>query len=193
MATEITSPSQLPNVYGVEQWHDCQLFCLSPVPDSILIKTYELLEKDGLLPFLFYEGVPSQQEYLDWLKSPAVRYVTGWVRPTLDSDYSEIAGIGLAYNVAQIEGKWIAEVAQAFSRPAQASGVTAPLSRIMTKFAFERLGLDALFGVTPVANRPAIRFIESVGFKRLGVLPGYRKWNGRPVSCVVSVKTEAAA
>ena len=48
--------------------------------------------------------------------------------------------------------------------------------------------LYSLFGLTPVDNRAACAFVQRVGFRKLGVLPGGQLSGGEPTDAMITIK-----
>lgn len=48
--------------------------------------------------------------------------------------------------------------------------------------------LLSLFGLTPINNRAACAFIQRVGFKKAGVLPGGQLYEGEPTDAMITIK-----
>jgi RimJ/RimL family protein N-acetyltransferase len=65
-------------------------------------------------------------------------------------------------------------------------------AKLSVEYAFRYLGVDVLFGSTPVKNRAAVIAAKRVGFHVIGELPYYTAWEGEPCSVAISHLTKAA-
>lgn len=164
-----------------------ETFVAENVGESLLATVYLLLEKDGLLPVVFYDGVPALSKFLEWATRSDSKYVVGFVRPTLDT--VEIAGVGWVWQIQNRPGARRGDVGMVFLRKFQDGRTPLDLTGKMLGLAFGSWGLDLLTGVTPVKNPLALRFARKLGFRQLEPIPSYGMWHGEPCAAVVSYLT----
>jgi hypothetical protein len=168
-------------------------------PSEILLASiYLRLWSDNQLGYFWHSGnISTVSEFLASCKAPdTVVYVGLWGER--DGDHMDVAGLGFAQQCRRVgivkdEPAFIAEVSMAFTRQVQAKGgdLTRELAELMIEDGFQNCGFVALFGTTPVKNPAAIRFIDKMGFERIGVAPSFANWHGEPCDCVLSVMTKA--
>ena len=131
------------------------------IPVSDMIAFWNDMEQDGLLPFVFYDGLTDNySDYIHFMSDPAVACYYAY-----DAAGRAVAScwlnnyIGLA---AQIHFVFLRHVGDSALDIARAT-----VAHIL------RPGIiSALYGITPKPYRHAWHFARQVGFKVMGEVPG---------------------
>lgn len=179
---------QLPGVRGAERINrlGLELFISTEIGEDLLAAAYLMMKHDGLLETVFYESVPPLWLFLSWATNPNSKFIGCFVRPTLDVDAVEMAGLGWLWQMGGVPGAMKAETGMVFLKKWQHSGIPVELAEKMLDCSFGPLGRDVLYGVTPVRNRAALLFSRKLGFKQTEPLPKYGSWHGEPTDIVMS-------
>ena len=168
----------------------------SNIGEELLAVAYLRMQAEGLLQQMFWQAAPSLREFLDWCHSPGTIVIGAFIeiqRPTLDAAPEvELAGLGWVHSVRVRNGARYADAGEVFWRKFQAMGCTLEMGRLMLDFAFQEVKVDALYGITPEKNIPAVRFMKHCGFQAFGPIPGLCCWNGQECGGYMSVLTRAA-
>lgn len=154
------------------------------VPDSIIIELFNGMVKDKVLKKVFYsKTVESASQLIEFLKDPHNYAVV-----TMDKD--KVCG------VAWLNGLYNnhADAHFCFLRRAWGENSYKLGERIIQYwFAFESNGkklLEVLLGMTPASNKAALRFIEKLGFTKVGVIPKILddKYKNESVAAMISYR-----
>jgi RimJ/RimL family protein N-acetyltransferase len=86
-------------------------------------------------------------------------------------------------------GRRYADAGEVFWRETQAAGLTSEFGRLLLAFAFEECEISTLYGITPAANIPAVRFMKHCGFESFGPIPDLCCWNGETCDGYISAMT----
>jgi len=135
------------------------------------------MKEEGTFHKVFYAGtIVSPEEFLEAMQRPSCASVFFF-------EGTEPLG------VAWLNGYYGGMAFVHFGGFRAARGHTKEVGRLalnywMTAFSF----LSLIFGVTPANNKLALRYIESVGMKTLGEIPGvlYDAYAGEKVAAVIS-------
>ena len=136
------------------------------IPDSFIKECWDKLVENGLHEALFYSGVVIDREgFVQYLKLPMNKVFFIFIK-------KEIAAItwlnGVKQNYALVHGTGF---------PVAWGKHTKPMMKEMLKAWFGikkedgEFLFDLLVGETPVNNPFALKFIETIGMKRVGVVP----------------------
>lgn len=168
---------------------------LTPYPtQSILAQAYLKVEAGGLLPVVFHEGVPDLAWFLArFSKEPTLAC---WAKVSYNTSFNlnyQLAGLTWFNSITRVGGtdQRKAETGLFFFREFQHHGWTAIWSHMSTEWAFENLGIDAIFGLTPAPNRAAVRFVRSLGWNLYGPVPGYTSYDEKPCDAWLSAMTKS--
>ncbi len=160
--------------------------------EDLLATTFVLLKCEGLLPVIWhYRTPPTLTEFLELTKQRDVIYYACLARE-IETRQMELAGLGWSVDLVPF-GKnrgFRGKVGMAFLRKFWRRGVARELSILCLDDAFTNMNIEVLHGITPVNNLPAVRFIEKLGFHRVGIAPLYSSYAGEPCDCVLSVMTK---
>jgi RimJ/RimL family protein N-acetyltransferase len=156
--------------------------------EDLLATTYVLLKCEGQLPVIWHHRTPpTLTEFLELTKLPDVIYYACMARD-IETRQIDIAGLGWAINLVPLGvGRGFrGNVGMAFLKKFWRRGIAKELATQCLDDLFMQCNVEALHGITPVVNLPAVRFIEKMGFYRVGVAPMYMTYDGEPCSAVLS-------
>lgn len=139
---------------------------------------YDQMQEEGLLNVFFYDGVP-QRAWFAGLNFG----MTDMLFAAYDN--KDLLGFARINNITGLSGLMHFCFFEAGKDIAPA--IADDLHNILAEG-----GMRSLLGITPKPYRHAIKFAESVGFVRVGVLPGACKMvnhGGKYVDGVITVKT----
>ena len=158
---------------------------VAPNPtEQMLAYAYLEFERQGLNKWIWYEGVPSLSWYLAEFKKMTVLGCYADVDGT-----AQIRGLGWINTLTLMGGNFKkAEVGMAFF--SQVKNVdTMCYGNMMVDWAITHLGLDAMFGTTPVKNPAAMRYMRHLNFSHCGPVENYCSFNGELCACEISWMT----
>ncbi len=185
-------------VEPLAQTGTAELWVSSEISEEQAAAFYLRLYADGLLPEVFYSGIPSIPEFLSWLKRPDILTVGAFVRsradavPGLDeakTGETAMAGMVFFWDIKGVPGAKRGDIGIVFLRRFQRRSITIPLSRLVMDHAFQR-GLDVLYGLSAIEGRAAVALAHALGFEQVGPLPLYGSWNGRPSAAIMTWMTK---
>ena len=168
----------------VMTWDD--LVVAAKPSEQMLAFAYLRFEREGILPMLFYEGVPK----LSWFMAQYSDILSlGCYLKDPDGN-TNLAGLGWVNAMTMMGSKHKkAEVGMGFFRGAH-PGKVHRFGMMMIEWAFSIGGLSALHGATPVKNIGAVRYMRSLGFEHFGPVEGYCSWQGELSACEISAMTK---
>jgi RimJ/RimL family protein N-acetyltransferase len=159
------------------------------VSDDLLAYAYMRFDREGLLPYLFYEGPsPGVKWFLDTFTDPKMD-VLGCFERGADGKLT-LAGLtwfNSKTHVAKVFTR--SECGQGFFRDYHDRDHTCRWARLSARYAFKFLKVDIIYGTTPVKNRAAVIAAKRTGFQVVGELPMYTLWEGEPCAAVISCLT----
>lgn len=164
-----------------------RLFVASEIGEDLLGAAYLRLKHEGMLEMMFWLSAPGLRDFLKWACERNDVVVIGAFVET--DGIVELGGLGWVREIQVRNGKKYADVGELFFRQFQSMGVTRQLAGLMLDFAFEQVGVAALYGVTPRPNVAAIRFMKSVGFGHTCEVPEFAAWMGQNCPAVISWMT----
>lgn len=181
-------------IYAVDLPDGDGQLILTPYPtENVLARVYLKLEEQGLLDIVFHEGRPVLSWFIErFSKEPTL---TCWhKRPSIEG-YPEVCLLGgmTWFNArTKIGGTEHikAETGLFFFRKLQVHGWPSIWAHMSTEWAFEHLGIDTIFGVTPATNRAAVRFIRRLGWNLYGPVPGFTSYDEKPCEAWFSCMTK---
>jgi hypothetical protein len=158
---------------------------VAPNPsEQMLAYAYLEFERQGLNKYIWYEGVPS----LSWYLAEFKKMVVLGCYEDVDG-IAQIRGLGWVNTLTLMGGKFKkAEVGMAFFKEVP-HGHTHSFGLMMVDHAITHVGLDAMFGATPVKNPAAIRYMQKLGFSHCGPVENYCSFNGELCACEISWMT----
>lgn len=130
----------------------------SHIGEELLAIAYLRMQQEGLLEYMFWKQPPSLREFLNWACATSTVVVIGGF---VDG---ELAGLGWVREIQERGGKRFADTGEVIFRQYQAMGVSHEIARLMLDFAFQEVKAEALYGITPAKNIPAVRFMRHMGF-----------------------------
>ncbi len=156
--------------------------------EDLLATTFVQLKCEGLLPVIWHHRTPpTLSEFLELTKLQDTIYYACLARD-IETGEVEIAGLGWAINLMPLgEGRGFrGNVGMAFLRKFWRRGIAKELATLCLDDAFMQCNVEVFHGITPVVNLPAVRFIEKLGFYRVGIAPLYTSYGGVPCDAVLS-------
>ena len=150
---------------------------------------YLRAQAQGLLKWFWHNKIPPLSEVLatyDPNNPQTIAYGCVWTR----NGEPQMVGLGEGHGMTEMaDGTRRIEVGMLFLKEIHNTDLPLEFAALMLDDAFPRLNLNAAYGITPVLNRAAVRFIHRTGFEKLAVLPNYVNFRGRPCDAVMSVMT----
>ena len=151
-----------------------------------LAECYLRMKRENLLHIYFQQGEPSLVHFLELLLKP------GSLTCICQCTGLDIQGLGHCTTPIKMGGNHSkADVSMMFFRRTHPD-TTLTLAQMMIEMTFSIFTppVTTLCGCTPVKNRPACKFVDRMGFKRLSEpLDDYTTWHGEPCACYMSVMT----
>jgi hypothetical protein len=167
--------------------HRCGNLIVVPKPNEKAVAYgYLMFDKQGLLPIIFHEGVPSLSWFMDWCRKPDSILLGAYRLPEM-----ELLGFGWIVSQEVLIGKKEfrkAELGEAFFRGTPAAD-THQFGRMMIDWAFQELDLDVVMGTTPEPNTAAVRFAHQMGMTMIGRAEKVTLWQGEPCDAWLSQLT----
>lgn len=167
-----------------------QLTVSTRIGDDLAAVAYLTLKQQGLLRVVFYEGEPSLKWFLEWFQTND-SVILGCFATALGSTTPVLAGLGWLTSICERNGVKRSEIGMVFFREWQHGSLPAEWCDQMIDFSFEQLGMSAIYGTTPEANRAAVKFSKQMGFDQFGPIPYGCTWKGKPCGTIQSVMTRA--
>ncbi len=155
---------------------------------EMLAYAYMRFRQEDLLKFIFYEGQPGIRWFLEKYQELAT---LGCFEQVEGQENANLLGIGWL-NV-QTSGEEVymkrCEMGMAFFR-----GVSPwkalEFDRIMIEWAFNHLGIAAMYGTTPEKNPTVLACLRRLGFEMFGPIPSYALWEKKPCGVFISAMTK---
>ena len=167
------------------------LFVTTGLSDELLATIYHILEADGMMQRVLYEGGGGIQWWLKFHRKPGNVNYGCFVRRS--DGTVELAGMGWIDSVSKLgSGHLKAEVGMAFQRKFQKFDITSDFATRMLDMAFSQANLSVAYGITAEPNRAAVIFARRMGFTELCRAPMYCSWQQEPCNGVVLCMTKTA-
>jgi RimJ/RimL family protein N-acetyltransferase len=167
-------------------WDGDYLVSEKLLTDELLAYAYLRFKEEKLLPYVFYEGDPG----LKWFINEFQRLdVLGCFKREQGGN---LALAGLCWLNAKVDVGRVfckAEAGQGFFSRFHNRREPPIWGKLAAKYAFTALGVNILFGTTPVRNRAAIIAAKRIGFQVLCEIPSYTAWEGKPCAVALSYLT----
>jgi hypothetical protein len=159
--------------------YSCGDLKIAPMPsEDDLGKIYYRLKSDGTYDSVFYEYDLSLSQFL--------RVFTDASRAPLGCYGPDISGLCWLNRQEILRGGYRrAEVAMGFYR-GQSIERLETFGKMAIEWAFDKLELNVILGVTPAANRAALLFSRRLGFDVVGPVRGATVWNGEACDVYIS-------
>ncbi len=154
-----------------------ELLVTSALTDRLLAQAYFRYEEEGLLPVIFYQGVPTLKQFLDEHLEPGRRIAIGCFREMPDGP-AEFCGLGWVFGAAKMGDFLKAECGMAFFKRQSNKKDNLLFGRLMLRLFFDCYGIHVIFGTTPEPNKLALRYSQKLGFDLIGPVPDLATWNG---------------
>ncbi len=163
--------------------------------EDLIATAYLRLKAEGLLPLIYYEGIPLLSEHLRRMAAPETICLGFFAdRAKAKRKAGGVEFCGMAW-VLQRElmgnGMTKAEVGFAFMRHTAHPEEKVALGKMMTQAFFDAYNVDILIGTQPVENKLALKFAERLGFTLSGPIKNYISWEGALSDVYVSSLTKA--
>lgn len=147
------------------------------LPDEFLYSFAAQMVKEGTFHRVFYDGhITTPEQFLESMQKPANV-------PVFFFDGSEPLGFAWLNGVSG--GLAFAH----FGGTLAAKGRSVRVGQMAVRYWFKNFEfLELILGITPQPNRIAVRFIERIGFRVLGEIPGmlWDAYQAERVSAVIS-------
>ena len=154
-----------------------------PPSQDVLASTYLSWKACGHLDKVFYQGVPSVREFLEWHTNAGTVVIGCWERRT--SDVVDFTGMGWINASERMPGLAKAEVGFCFNRNVSIFSQAA-LIRAMITGIFLVSDYESLFGTTPEVNQAAVALVKRTGMRIFGPVPMFASWHGEPCGVFIS-------
>ena len=167
----------------------------SDIGEDLLAVAYLRMKTEQLLQMVFWEKAPTLKSFLEWCAAPN-SVIVGCFTETDRSNVGsppliELAGLGWLTGITMRGGKRRADAGEVFWRETQAAGLTSQFGRLLLDFAFEEVKASTIYGITPVRNVAAVRFMRHCGFESFGPIPELCCWMGETCDGYISAMTFA--
>jgi hypothetical protein len=164
---------------------DQELCVTENLTDELLAYGYLRFQEEKLLPYLFYEGNPGLKWFLDHFGSHKMDVLGCFQKQAKGTvDLAGFTWLNCKSQVGTVFTK--AEVGQGYFRSHHNTRDTVRWAKLSADYAFRFLGVDVLFGTTPVKNRAAILAARRAGFKVIAEIPDYTCWEGERCSVALT-------
>lgn len=155
------------------------------LPVNLLARAFANMEDEGTLGTVFFERVPTVQEFLNAFMEPGKYIVLGCFRQ-LQTRPAEFCGLGWAMNATDMNGFIKAECGMAFFRRQTRRTDNVQFGKMMLEMFFTTHNIDAIFGTTPEQNKLAVRYAQRLGMTLHGPVPDFATWDNKPTAAWLS-------
>jgi len=137
------------------------------IPDAMFRWFWDAMVEQGLAEVVFYSGlIVNADEFINLMKTH--------VAPTIGLDEDTLRPVFLA---------WLSDAADNhafghFCVLKDGRGYKVEMGKEMVRYWMDDLGLDPLLGIVPSFNKPAIKYMRSLGAVFLGEIPKLVRHNG---------------
>jgi RimJ/RimL family protein N-acetyltransferase len=147
-----------------------QLFVASEIGEALLGAAYLRMLNEGLLDLMFWKTPPSLREFLNWACGRKdVVVIGGFVEDPVRG--VRLAALGWVREIQERLGRKYADTGELVFREFQTRRISGALVKLMLDYAFQEVGVEALYGLTPSKNIAAVRFMRHVGFQSTVEVP----------------------
>ena len=162
-------------------------------PESLLARAFLKMEQQGSLPIVFHESCQG----IGWFINEFSRkqsILACWVKVresgVLEQDI-ELAGMAWFNQRWKIgeSGKNKAEAGYVFFKEHQSPKKTLPLAAMSMQWAYDRLDVDLILGMTPEKNKPACYFLRWLGMSPSGPIESFTTYPAGGEICGAYVST----
>lgn len=159
---------------------EARLHILRNPTENILATIYLQFAAADLLSVIWHTGSPmTLREFLDTaLRKDTVYYACFHDPAPYDTGMVQLAGLAWAVDIQQLGVKRIATVGMGFLPGFQRHDIPLEFCHMAVDDGFQNLGIDMMYGYTPLPNLPALHFIHKCGFKAIADMPLYTTFNG---------------
>lgn len=154
--------------------------------EDTLVHLYTRLKTDGLFDTVFHENPRlTLASFINlFTQQTTLLQIVGKVE---DEAIGDIIGLAWLSDVRKCDGMLTRGIASFVAfKEYQRPRYTDPAGDLVLDFWFEQLDIDVVVGMTPVANRAALRYIRRLGFLECGRIPGFTTLHGEPCDAVIS-------
>lgn len=153
-------------------------------PPDILNRLYRKLEGQELLSELLHNRAMFEQDFCKFLTEDALTSIF------LDIESRAYVGLAWLDNIEECETLTKASASFCFFREYWNPSVTDSFGEIFLGHAFNILGLDCVYGITPKPNRLSRRYCTRMGFRYVATIPQFVSYHGQTVDGMVCVQTK---
>jgi hypothetical protein len=158
-------------------------YLIGPPPsEDCLAFMYLRLKENGLLNKVFYQGLPTVREFLEWNTNSGNEVVGCYRRRISDVEF---IGMGWVNAKEKMAGFCKAEVGFCFMPEVNVFAQIRLIRGMVTRI-FQVTDFWSIFGTTPDQNGPAVKIIERVGLHLHGPIPNFASWKGQPCAVYIS-------
>lgn len=190
LSTTSSGSGQTPDLDRFRQYYQCGSLVLeNGISDQMLAHLYDRFDREKLLPRLFYEQMVGIYDAIGLYRRPETNAM-GCYRENPETLKWEPAGILWNNGITLMGPRHSrANSGMAFFRKTPAESVLR-FGQMGLEWAFDRLRVDAVTGVTPAKNRAAVAFARHLGLTVVGPLPGGTVWDGELCDVYMSAITK---
>ena len=152
--------------------------------DDLLAQAYLTYRKENTLPVIFFQAIPTLKDFVDAHLEVGSRIVLGCFRVNDETKAVEFCGLGWISDSVRMGGHCKAETGIGMFRCAGIDSLE--FGKMMLDCFFSKYDIDVIFGVTPEANRLALRYAQKLHFDLSSPIEDYVTWNGQLAPGIIS-------
>lgn len=157
--------------------------------NSDIMKLFDRMKSDGTLSITFFDGViRTRKQFLSYMRQLGIYLYVCYIK----GDVNPMGFVWLSdFGHKTAHGHFC--IFREYWHDAYHIGHEILVTLITMKDREGNYVLDAIYGITPTSNKPAIRAITNAGMKIVGTLP-YRAWNdskGKSEDAILSYFTRS--
>lgn len=153
-------------------------------PEDLFAIIYARLKAEDLLADVFYEGVPTVEQFEQLLRHDSLTYLF------MDIDTAGYAGVAW---LSLVEDGPIKRACAniVFFRQYHVPAITSAFGTMLLSQLFNLVGLDIVWALTPHTNVLSCRYCARLGMDQVATLPGWTTHRGVPCDGTVFMMTKA--
>lgn len=148
------------------------------VTEIHLAQAYIRMQEEDTLSTVFYQGVPTLQDFLAEYLTHGRRITLGCFRAIEGESKLEFCGLGWVFGAVTMDKYSRAETGMVFFKRQSSRLDNLTFGHMMLSSFFNNYKIDAIFGTTPEPNRLALRYAQKLGMQLIGPVPNYATWHG---------------
>lgn len=165
------------------------LVVTAQVTDDLMAQAYLIYRKEKTLPIIFFQSIPTLKDFLDAHMEAGKRIVLGCFRIDEKARTVEFCGLGWISDAVKMGDFLKAETGIGMFRCAGRDSLE--FGKMMLTLFFDTYDINAIFGVTPEANKLALRYAQKLGFDLSSPIEDYVSWEGEPAAGIISHMSKA--